>query len=263
MSRIGPAFRRAKEEGRPALIGYLMAGDPKLASSEAFALACERGGADVLEFGIPFSDPIADGPEIQRAGQRALQAGARPRDVLDLVARLRPKMEIPIVLMTYMNPIEAMGLEGFASACATAGVDGVIVPDLSLEESDGIREALDTRGIDHIQLVAPSTPEDRARAIGQASRGFLYVIARYGTTGTRARLPDELAARLKVLRRASTLPLAVGFGVSTKDHVRTLVGMGVDGIVVGSAIVRQTTEDARPEAVEAFVRELATGLRLV
>lgn len=260
MSRIPRAFRRAKEEGRPALIAYIMTGDPTLAATEGFALACERGGADLLELGIPFSDPIADGPEIQRAGQRALLAGTRPRDVIGLVSRVRSRLDIPIVLMTYLNPIEAMGLDSFASACSAGGVDGVIVPDLSLEESDGLRAAMDARGVDHIQLVAPSTPEDRSRAIGEASRGFLYVVARYGTTGTRLNLPDNLAARMKVLRRATALPLSVGFGVSTKDHVRTLAGLGADGIVVGSAIVRRIAEDPRPAALEVFVRDLASGL---
>ena len=238
-----------------------MAGDPSLAATETLALACERGGADVLELGIPFSDPIADGPEIQRAGQRALKAGTRPRDVIDLVSRLRGNADLPLVLMTYMNPVLAMGLDTFAKRAADAGVDGVIVPDLSLEDSDEVREVLDARGVDHVQLVAPSTDEARAKEIGRASRGFLYVVARYGTTGTRDALPEDLGARLGILRRVTSLPLAVGFGVTTPDHVRSLVAAGADGIVVGSAIVKFAAEDARPAAVEKFVAGLASALR--
>ncbi len=238
-----------------------MAGDPSLAATETLALACERGGADVLELGIPFSDPIADGPEIQRAGQRALKAGTRPRDVIDLVSRLRGNADLPLVLMTYMNPVLAMGLDTFAKRAADAGVDGVIVPDLSLEDSDEVREVLDARGVDHVQLVAPSTDEARAKAIGRASRGFLYVVTRYGTTGTRDALPEDLGARLGILRRVTSLPLAVGFGVTTPDHVRSLAAAGADGVVVGSAIVKFAAEDARPAAVEKFVAGLASALR--
>jgi tryptophan synthase alpha chain len=261
VSRLEGAFRRARDEGRPALVAYLMAGDPNLETTEALAFACERGGADVLELGIPFSDPIADGPEIQRAGQRALKAGTRPRDVIGLAARLRRKTDIPLVLMTYMNPVEAIGIPTFAQGTAAAGVDGVIVPDLSLEESEATRRALDDRGVDHIQLVAPSTPDDRARDIGRASRGFLYVVARYGTTGTRSGLPEDLGIRIAALKKVTSLPLAIGFGVSSADHVRTLAGLRADGVVVGSAIVRKAADDPSPDAVERFVADLASGLR--
>lgn len=239
-----------------------MAGDPSLDASERFAHACVRGGADVLELGIPFSDPIADGPDIQRASQRALRAGTRTAEVLALVSRLRGSMDVPIVLMTYMNPVLAMGLPAFAERAADAGVDGVIVPDLSVEESDEVRGAFDAQGLAHVQLVAPSTTPDRARRIATASRGFLYVVARYGTTGVRADLPEDLTTRIRVLKGATSLPLAVGFGVSSVDHVRALASMGADGVVVGSAIVRRAAEDPRPEAVESFVRGLASGLPL-
>jgi tryptophan synthase alpha chain len=261
VSRLAGAFRSARAKGRPALVAYLMAGDPSLKATESFALACEAGGADILELGIPFSDPIADGPEIQRAGERARASGTRPRDVIELAARLRRKTQIPLVLMTYMNPIEAFGPAAFADAAAAAGVDGVIVPDLSLEESAPVAGALERRGIDHIQLVAPSTPDDRARAIGLASRGFLYAVARYGTTGMRSALPPELGARIAALKRVTSLPLAIGFGVSSSDHVRALAGLGADGIVVGSAIVQRVAEDPSPGSVERFVSDLASGLR--
>ncbi len=261
MSRLRETFETARAQGRAALVVYVMAGDPDVSSSESLALACVRGGADVLELGLPFSDPIADGPEIQRAGHRALRAGTRPRDVIELVRRLRERVDAPLVVMSYLNPILAMGLDSFARAAADVGLDGLIVPDLSLEESADIRLALDTHGLDHIQLVAPSTPPDRARAIASASRGFLYVVARYGTTGTREELPPELPSRLQALRSVTDLPLAVGFGVTTHDHVQALRRAGADGVVVGSAIVRRIGESADPAAVESFVAELAGGLR--
>ncbi len=260
MSRVGAAFRRARLEGRAALVVYLMAGDPDLRTTEKLAFACERGGADVVELGIPFSDPIADGPEIQMAGQRALRAGTKPRQILDLVARLRRETEMPLVVMSYLNPILAIGLDSFAERAREAGLDGLIVPDLSLEESGEVRAALDPRGIDHVQLVSPATAVERARAIGKASRGFLYVVARYGTTGVRSDLPEDLSARLFALHRATSLPLAVGFGISGKDHVLRLAASGADGIVVGSAIVHQVAQDPDPKAVERFVAELASGL---
>lgn len=261
MSRIADAFARARKEDRAVLVAYLMAGDPDLATCERLALACIRGGANVLELGIPFSDPIADGPEIQAAGHRALKAGTRPGDVLDLAARLRRESETPLILMTYLNPILAIGLKAFAERAAAAGVDGIIVPDLSLEESSELRTVLDAVHLDLIQLVAPSTTEGRARAIGAVSRGFLYVVARYGTTGTREGLPVDLGDRLSSLRKASPLPLAVGFGVSTGEHVRALTALGADGVVVGSAIVAKAAETPRAEAITSFVGELAAGSR--
>ncbi len=261
MSRIKDAFARARKEERTALVAYLMAGDPDLHTSERLALACIRGGANLLELGLPFSDPIADGPEIQAAGQRALKAGTRPGDVLDLVARLRRECDVPLLVMTYLNPMLATGVQPFADRASAAGVDGIIVPDLSLEESPEVREVLDAAQIDLVQLVAPSTMEARARAIGAASRGFVYVVARYGTTGVRSDLPEDLHGRIAALHRATSLPLAVGFGVSTPDHVRTLAAAGADGVVVGSAIVRKAAEAADPGSVEAFVRGLASGVR--
>lgn len=262
MSRLAAAFTDARKEDRAALIAYLMAGDPDLRTTEALALACESGGADILELGIPFSDPIADGPEIQQAGQRALRSGTKPRDVIDLVGRLRTRTALPLVLMTYVNPVFAMGLSRFAERAVAAGVDGVILPDVSLEVSTEIREAFEERGLDHIQLVAPSTPSDRASAIACASRGFLYVVARYGTTGERSELPEDLAARIRRLHGATDLPLGVGFGVSTRDQVHDVAAAGADGVVVGSAIVRHASKNADPASVRKFVGELASGLVL-
>ncbi len=260
MTRLASAFRRARGEGRSALLVYLMAGDPSLAATEELALACVRGGADILELGVPFSDPIADGPEIQMAGQRALRSGARPRDVLNLAARLRARTEVPLVLMSYLNPILALGPREFAARARAAGLDGLIIPDMPLEESDEVRTLLDAQGIDLVQLVSPATPPARAAAIGKASRGFLYVVSRYGTTGMRSDLPEGLALRLEELRRLTALPLAVGFGVSTKEHVEALASIGADGVVVGSAVVRLIAERPEAKTIEGFVADLASGL---
>lgn len=261
MSRIADAFARGRKEGRAVLATYLMAGDPDLAATEAFALACVRGGANILELGVPFSDPIADGPEIQAAGQRALGAGTRPRDVIDLASRLRRRTEVPLVLMTYMNPVLALGLDAFAERAALSGVDGLIVPDLSLEESPEVRRALDRSGIDLIQLAAPSSPPERVREIAGFTRGFLYVVARYGTTGARSDLPEDLVPRLRAIRSVSSIPLGVGFGVAKREQVRALAAAGADGVIVGSAIVHRAAASPRPDEIERFVADLARGVR--
>lgn len=237
-----------------------MAGDPNLQTTEALALACETGGADILELGIPFSDPTADGLEIRKAGERALRSGTRTRDVLDLVARLRRQTAMPVVLMTYADPVLAMGISRFARDAVASGVDGIILPDVSIETSGEFRNAFDREGLDGIQLVAPSTPLDRAAEIARESRGFLYVVAQHGTTGVRSSLPDDLPSRIRSLHEVTALPLGVGFGVSTTEQVRALAAAGADGIVVGSAIVRHASENANPARVAKFVRSLAAGL---
>ncbi|TLZ45901.1 MAG: tryptophan synthase subunit alpha [Methanobacteriota archaeon] len=214
----------------------------------------------MLELGIPFSDPMADGPEIRQAAERALRSGTRPRDVLDLAARLREQSPMPVVLTTYANPVLAMGISRFAADSAASGVDGVILPDVSLEASGEFREAFDREGVDHIQLVVPSLPVGRAAEIGRASRGFLYVVAWQGTTGVRSDVPEDLASRIRSLRGVTHLPLCVGFGVSRREQVRAVVAAGADGVVVGSALVRLAAKDGHPARVEKFVGQLATGL---
>jgi tryptophan synthase alpha chain len=260
VSRLAVAFAAGRKEKRASLIVYLMAGDPNLRTTEDLALACEAGGADILELGIPFSDPIADGSEIRQASERALRSGTRPHDVLDLAARLREQTRMPLVLMTYANPVLAMGVSRFAADSAASGVDGVILPDVSLEGSGEFREPFDQEGLDHIQLVSPSTPLGRAAEIGRASRGFLYVVAWHGTTGVRSNLPEDLPSRIRSLHGVTQLPLAVGFGVSTRGQVRALAAAGADGVVVGSAIIRLASEDRHPARVQQFVGQLAAGL---
>lgn len=261
MSRIARAFDAAKTEGRGALVAYLMGGDPTPEASEAYALACERGGADVLELGVPFTDPIADGPEIQRAAQRALAAGMSLRGAWDLVRRIRRVSEVPVALMGYYNPIFAMGDEAFAERAAAAGVDGVIVPDLPPEEAEPLRSACREHGLDLVFLVSPATDRERAERIASLSSGFVYLVSRYGITGASERLSDDLADRIAELRKVSPLPVAVGFGISKPEHVRLVARAGAHAAVVGSAIVREVARNAPPQDVESFVRHLASGLR--
>lgn len=237
-----------------------MAGHPDASRTVELALACARGGADILELGIPFSDPIADGPIIQKAGQEALAHGTTVKSVLHIARDIRDRSEIPIVLMSYLNPILSFGDRRFAVASKEAGVDGLIVPDLPLEEADRLSEALQEVDIDLILLVAPSTPPHRAKVIASSSRGFLYMVARYGTTGIRDDIPPDLPDRVRTFKRLTSLPLAVGFGVSSVQHVAQLAMSRVDGIVVGSALVKLVDDGADKIALESFVQQLSLGL---
>ncbi|GAC1299414.1 MAG: tryptophan synthase subunit alpha [Myxococcales bacterium] len=235
VSRLGEAFARAKAEGRTALVCYLMGGDPDLAGSEALLLALDQAGADVIEVGIPFSDPIADGPTLQAASMRALAGGASVKALLASVGRLRGRLRAPLVAMGYMNPIEAMGGDRFAKAAAEAGFSGCIVPDLPLEESAPLRDALLAQGIELVPLVAPTTGKDRLAAIARTARGFIYTVTVTGVTGARAELPPDLAERLRELRALSPVPVAAGFGISRPEHAAALKGLA-DGVVVGDAL---------------------------
>ena len=264
--RIEAAFARCREEGRAAFIPFLMAGDPDLAATGPLLEALAAGGADLIELGVPFSDPIADGPVNQRAATRALAAGARLPAVLDLVARERPELgDVPLVLFTYYNPIHARGAERFAEQAAASGVDGVLCVDLPPEEAqERYIPALRAEGIDTVFLLAPTSDKARMASVGAASSGFVYYVARTGVTGERGALPPGLAQELKRVRRRVELPVAVGFGISSAAQVAE-VGRLADGVVVGSALVRLVEENADapdlPGLVEARVRELSAGLR--
>ncbi|MDI7276785.1 MAG: tryptophan synthase subunit alpha [Anaerolineae bacterium] len=252
--RIATAFARASAEGRAALVIYLTAGWPAVGETARLVPALERAGADLVELGVPFSDPIADGPIIQRASYHALCRGVTPRRCLELAARLRADgVALPLVLMGYYNPILAWGPSAYAAACRSAGVDGLIVPDLPPEEAGELDGALRTVGLALIPLVAPNTPEARLARIAGQARGFLYLVSRPGTTGPRGSLPAGLRAYVARARRASRLPLALGFGISSPSQVRQVARL-VDGVVVGSAVVERAALGA--EAVEGFVREL-------
>jgi tryptophan synthase alpha chain len=259
MSRIAAVFAQAREQERAALICYAMGGDPSLAATEELLLALDRAGADVIELGVPFSDPIADGPAIQAAAVRALAAGTTLRDLLAMAARLRGKLRAPLVLMGYANPFYSFGLASFCEAAEAAGIAGVIVPDLPLEESGELRELLSARGLELILLCAPTTGPERLVAIAQASRGFLYTVSVTGVTGARVALPTDLTARLDELRALSPVPVAVGFGISTAEQARELA-LHADGIVVGSALVLAHHKNGANSAA-ALVTSLLPGLR--
>ncbi|HET7095632.1 MAG TPA: tryptophan synthase subunit alpha [Thermomicrobiales bacterium] len=261
-SRIGGAFARARRDRRTALMPFITAGYPTLAASEANILGLIRGGADIIEIGMPFSDPLADGATVQRTSQAALANGIRPGDCLDLARRLRAVhgVETPLVLMGYYNPILHYGIARFAREAAEAGVDGFIVPDLPTEESDEMHAACRAAGRDLIFMLAPTSTDARIASVAERASGFIYCVSLRGVTGARSALPD-LAPYLRRVRERTTLPLAVGFGVSTAEHVRQ-IGKVADGAIVASALIDRL--DAlpprdQPAAAEAFVRKLAEG----
>jgi len=259
-SRIDAAFEQLRAKGERALVAYLMAGDPSLAETERLVVEAERRGADLIELGVPFSDPLADGPVIQRADVRALAAGASLPRVLEMVASLRARVRIPLVLMTYYNPILAFGLKGFARTAVEAGADGVIVPDLPHEEAEPLRAEAEPAGLDMIHMVAPTSTPARVKAIARLSRGFIYVVSLTGVTGARRELPPDLDAQLRTLRLVTTKPLCVGFGVSTPEQV-AVVGRLADGVAVGSAIVRTIEEHAGTAALVEKVGDFIASLK--
>jgi tryptophan synthase alpha chain len=267
MSGISEVFARCAEEGRAAFIPFLMAGDPSLSATAGQLAALAAGGADIIELGVPFSDPIADGPVNQRAAMRALAAGTGLSGILELIARHRDQLGVPIVLFTYYNPVYARGLERFAEQAAASGVDGVLCVDLPPEEAErDLVPVLRERGVDTIFLLAPTSTRDRIARVAAASSGFVYYVSRTGTTGERSSLPPDLLRELKRLRRRLDLPLAVGFGISSPAQVAA-VSEVADGVVVGSALVRlveQMGEDPDlPAMLELRVRELAAPLHAV
>lgn len=258
-ARLESAFRRAAEEGRGALVTYVMAGAPDMATSEALVRACLEAGADVVELGFPYSDPIADGPTLQRAAEKALAGGTRLRDVLALASRLRADFSAPIVLMGYLNPVLAFGEARFFEACVRSGVDGIILPDLPPEEGEELRAHAAEAGVAIVPLLTPTSHEGRVKAAMKGAGGFTYYVSVSGVTGARAALPEMLPERLATLRQQSHLPVAVGFGISSAEQVRTLV-QHADGVVVGSAITQQMASGG-VEAAKAFVSSLVAGLK--
>lgn len=258
MSRLAHTFASLKGRPRPGLVAYVTGGDPDAARSLAVVRAIAEAGADVIEIGVPFSDPIADGPVIQRAAERGLAAGMTLAGVLDMVAELRKTIQTPIVLFTYVNPVLRMGTEVFVARAAEVGVDGVLLLDLPIEEAAPMRDALDQRGIDMVFLVSPTTTEARLREAARLGRGFLYAISRLGVTGATATMAGTARPVVERLRAVTSLPIALGFGVSTPAHVREVCAYA-DAAVVGSALVQAIADaPAGQEAAVAgaFVRSL-------
>ena len=257
--RIAATFSRLRAGKTPGLVTYVTAGDPDLPRTEGILRALDRAGADILEIGVPFSDPLADGPVIQRATERALASGTTLTRVLDLLERLRPELRAPVVVFSYANPILRMGAERFADRAQAAGVDGVLVLDLPMEEAGGFRSMLAARRIDTILLLSPTTTDERLRKAASLGSGFLYAISRLGVTGARETVADGAQAMVQRIRQASDLPVALGFGISKPEHVRE-VGRWADAAVVGSALVNVIadagTADDLDRRVEEYVRWL-------
>jgi tryptophan synthase alpha chain len=257
VQRIADAFANA--HGSAALMPYLMAGYPTLEQSVAIGEACVRAGADLLELGVPYSDPLADGPVIHEAGTRALAAGSSVSGVLEVARALAPS--VPVVLMVYANMVFAPGVEAFVQRLARTGACGLIVPDLPLEEAGELREACERSGLALVQLVAPTTTPERLRAIGEAARGFVYAVSVVGTTGERDALQDRFAEVVARAKASTDVPVALGFGISTPEQAQQAAAAGADGVIVGTRLVRAAGEAEDPAAaVGALVAELAAGL---
>jgi tryptophan synthase alpha chain len=263
MTRISRLFERLHAEHRPALIAYITAGDPSPSATPDVVAALERGGADLIELGVPFSDPIADGPVIQRGSERALKAGTKLTTVLNIAAQIRKRSEIPLLLFTYMNPVLCYGLEPLARDAVASGIDGCLLTDLSVEEAEPYIYVMRKAGLDTVFLAAPTSSTRRLQLVAKYSTGFVYLVSRTGVTGERANVSDSVEPLVAAMRAVTKLPLAVGFGISTAEQVRA-IGAVADGVVVGSAFERVIEENAAgpqlAQEVEALARTLASGL---
>jgi len=262
-TRIGRRFAQLRDTGELGLVAYITAGDPSLDATFEFVTALAEAGTDVIELGVPFSDPVADGPTIQRASERALKFGTTLTSVIELVRRIRstPNLaDLPIVLFTYFNPVLQMGLEKFAAAASSAGADGVLVTDLTPEESSEYLEILRAHNLDTIFLAAPTSDDSRLKIISGVSSGFLYLISRTGVTGAKDSLPDDLPTLMRRTRSFTSLPIAVGFGISLPSHVSVLGGLA-DAAVVGSALVAEIEKATSPKAAAKALREKVSSLK--
>ncbi len=260
MSRIQGKFEKLTAAGELGIVAYITAGDPSLDATHKYVLTLAEAGADVIELGVPFSDPLADGPTIQRASERALKSGTTLSGVLNLVRRTRESSQVPLVLFSYYNPILQMGLEKFAAGAAQAGADGVLATDLTPEESEDYRGILHAHDLDTIFLAAPTSTDERLKRIAACSSGFLYIISRTGVTGAKDSLPDELPALVRRTRQFTQLPIAVGFGISLPGHVSVLGGLA-DAAVVGSALVSEIEKAPSPDAAATVLRERVQKLK--
>jgi tryptophan synthase alpha chain len=264
MGRLAERLRGLRDRGEKALIPFVTAGDPNLEVTEAIVLAIAEAGADAIELGVPFSDPMAEGPTIQRASERALASGTSLRRVLELVSRLRPRLDTPLVLMGYANNLLSMGEVGFAEAASSVGIDGVIAVDLPPEEGPEYFAALRKAEVDPILLAAPTTSRDRLAMLAKETRGFLYLVSLTGVTGARQSVSNTLEEEVAAVREISDVPICVGFGVSTPEQAARVTAFA-DGVVVGSALVdriaRAPSAEAAVDAAARFVGELRAALR--
>lgn len=264
MTVISERFATLRSRQQCALIPFLTAGDPDLATTEAALKLLDRQGADFIELGVPYSDPLADGPIIQAAATRALAKGTRLDDVLALVSRVKDQIQAPIILFTYYNPILNRGIETFLQQITAAGVQGLVVPDLPLEEAGKLLEQTAALGLDLIQLVAPTSSEERIEAIAKQSQGFIYLVSVTGVTGMRQQVETRVEGILAKLRQVTDKPIGVGFGISGPEQARQVKAWGADAVIVGSAIVKRLGEQAdNPEAGLAAVEEFCQSLKAV
>ncbi|MFQ5699905.1 MAG: tryptophan synthase subunit alpha [Myxococcota bacterium] len=259
MNRIDRAFERARAEGRAALIVFVTAGDPDLDTTAELVMALDEAGADVVELGVPHSDPVAEGPTIQAASARARAGGTTLPRILECVVRLRQASDVALLLMGYLNNVLAFGEERLVDACVAAGVDGLIVADSPYEEARDLQAACESKGVHRVLLVAPTSPPERAIQIAARSRGFVYCVSVTGVTGARRALPEDLAGLVTRLKGVTATPVAVGFGISTAEQAASVARIA-DGIIVGSALVERVASPSRAEdavaAAASFVREL-------
>ena len=265
MNRIDQKFQELRHQGAKAFMPYLCAGDPNSELTAKLLLTLEEAGADLIELGVPFSDPIADGPTVQRASERALTHRISLQQILEIVASLRPQTDIPIALMSYYNPIFRMGEDAFCEAAHEAGIDGLIIPDLPPEQAQSLLEIAPRYNLATIFLVAPTSPPERMQLIASVSTGFIYCVSVTGVTGARAMLSDEIAPMIAELRKHTDKPISVGFGVSTPDQA-TQIAQIADGVIVGSAIVNVIEDNMGNEAklltaVKQFASDLAGGVK--
>jgi tryptophan synthase alpha chain len=263
MNRIEQTFKRLKRRGQAALIPFIVAGDPDLKTTEALVIRMAESGAHIVELGVPYSDPLADGPTIQAASQRALQKGVNLEDIFGLAKRLKD-ITCPLVLLTYFNPIFRHGLKAFAENCQRSGIEGVIIPDLPPEEARPWIEEARKLGVDAIFLAAPTSPPERIRLVSRLSRGFIYYVSITGVTGARGKLPEELKSAVGRIKEESKKPVAVGFGISTPDQARE-VSRFADGVIVGSAVVKIVEDEGKNDGlvqrVGGFIASLAAAIQ--
>jgi tryptophan synthase alpha chain len=263
-SRLDHTFARLRQGGEKALIAYVMAGDPTLQETEQLVVELEQAGADIIELGVPFSDPIADGPVIQQAAERALRSGTSLRTILPMVARLRATTQIPLVLMVYYNNIHAFGPERFCHEAVKAGVDGLIVPDMPPDEAGPIKGPAAAAGLQLIFLLAPTSTAERRTFVARQSEGFVYYVSLTGITGSKLRNVADVGRNVEKIRKVTHVPVAVGFGVATPEDAANIAAIA-DGVIVGSAIVKQIgmhqQKPAMAKQVAQFVRSLKTAMR--
>ncbi|MBD2123300.1 tryptophan synthase subunit alpha [Trichocoleus sp. FACHB-262] len=262
MISVSQCFESLRDRGQCALIPFITAGDPDLATTAEALRVLDRSGADLIELGVPYSDPLADGPVIQAAATRALQRGTRLEAVLEMVRQVSPELRSPIVLFTYYNPILNQGIENFLKQIADAGVKGLVVPDLPLEESETLIQTAANLGVEVVLLVAPTSPRERIEAIARQAQGFIYLVSVTGVTGIRTELESRAQDILMDLRTITDKPIGVGFGISQPEHARQVMDWGADAVIVGSAFVKRLADGTPAQGLRA-IEEFCRSLKIV